>query len=174
MKPAARSDLALRELDDEAIVYDFRRHKAHCLNRTALAVFRLCNGKRSHARIARELSRELGASCDHEVVRMALEQLDKAQLLTTPLAGRGIDLERRRVLRKLALTAGLSLALPAVWSILAPTPAYAASACFPSSACMGVGIPTGCCDHGGRAGVCSGGPGMCMGTSLQCHGQPCR
>jgi hypothetical protein len=175
MKPVARTDLALRELDGEAVVYDFRRHKAHCLNPTAFAVFRLCDGKRTPAQIARELAQTLGAALDEEFVWMALGKLDKEQLLETPL-GAPVDFDRRRLVRKLAMTAGLSIALPAVWSILAPTPAYAASgpvACFPASSCMSPFNPNNCCrDASNMAGTCTAN-GVCGGTSSTCMGQPC-
>jgi hypothetical protein len=176
MKPTARDDLAIRDLDEEAVVYDFRRHKAHCLNRTALAVFRKCDGTRPPRQIARELTVELGRRVDEAVVLIALAQLDKEQLLSTPLRMRAVDNDRRRLLKKLAVTAGLSVALPAVWSILAPTPAYAAStlSCAPAGGCMGVNNPPSppCCNNNGMAGTCSG-PGTCGGTSSTCAGQTC-
>lgn len=173
MKPAARTDLALRDVADEAVVYDFRRHKAHCLNATALAVFRVCDGTRTPAQIAKELSKQLGADVDEEMVWMALAKLDEEQLLAERLEG-APDFDRRRLLRKMALTAGLSIALPAVWSILAPTPAYAASSttCFPGGQCMALNSPAGCCSNGGMSGTCTG-PATCGGTSSTCNGQTC-
>jgi hypothetical protein len=172
-KPTAREDLALRQVDADAVVYDFRSHKAHCLNATALAVFKKCDGTRTAAAIAKELTRELGGDVDEEVVLMALGQLDAQKLLTAPLDLARVDVDRRRVLKKLALTAGLSIALPAVWSILAPTPAYAAStACFPSGDCMGANSPGGCCSNSGKAGTCTAAM-TCGGTSAACHGQTC-
>ncbi|MDB4971167.1 MAG: hypothetical protein JWN44_6856 [Myxococcales bacterium] len=173
MKPAARTDLALRDVDDEAVVYDFRRHKAHCLNATALAVFRLCDGTRTPAQMAKELSKQLGAGVDEEMVWMGLHKLAGEELLAAPLEG-APDFDRRRLLRKMALTAGLSIALPAVWSILAPTPAYAASgiACNPAGICMGVNNPPGCCTNSsGKAGTCTA--TGCNGTSSTCAGQTC-
>ncbi|HEV2909481.1 MAG TPA: PqqD family protein [Candidatus Eremiobacteraceae bacterium] len=177
MKPAVRTDLVMCNVRDEIVVYDFRSHQARCLNQTAAAVFKLCDGTRTPRQIAAELTRTLGAPCDEEMVWMALAKLDESGLLDPPLGARAPDLDRRRLLKKMALTAGLSIALPAVWSIVAPTPAYAASgavACIPASACMGVNDPPGCCnDGGGHAGTCNG-AGMCMGTSSTCHKQPCQ
>lgn len=158
---------------DEVVVYDFRSNRARCLNPTAAAVFRLCDGTHTPRQIAAELTRTLGAPCDEEMVWMALAKLDEGALLDPPLGDRAVDLDRRRLLKKMALTAGLSIALPAVWSIVAPTPAYAASAiaCYPPGDCTGNGTPPGCCNNGGRAFSCTGaGASMCMGTTATCDG----
>ncbi|MCU1280071.1 MAG: hypothetical protein JWM53_3617 [bacterium] len=174
MKPAARSDLAMCDVRDEVVVYDFRSHQARCLNQTAAAVFKLCDGTRTPRQIAAELTRTLGAPCDEPMVWMALAKLDEGALFDPPLGARAVDLDRRRLLKKMALTAGLSIALPAVWSIVAPTPAYAASTpvtCLPAAACAG-GDMGQCCNMSGVAGSCSG--GTCSGTNSTCHGQPCR
>ena len=174
MKPAVRSDLVMCNVRDEIVVYDFRSHQARCLNQTAAAVFKLCDGTRTPRQIGAELTRTLGAPCDEEMVWMALAKLDDGGLLDPPLGERAPDLDRRRLLKKMALTAGLSIALPAVWSILAPTPAYAASGavlCIPPNACMG-GDMGQCCNNNGMAGTCVN--GTCSGTSSTCNGQPCR
>jgi hypothetical protein len=167
MKPRARTDVARSDVRDEVVVYDFDRHQARCLNATAAAVFKRCDGTRTPQQIASELG------CDEDVVWMALAQLDDGALLTTPLRQRPIDRGRRALLKKLALTAGLSIALPAVWSIVAPTPAYAASTvmCINPNACMG-GQMTMCCNNGGVAAVCQP-DGTCGGSDSQCHGQTC-
>jgi len=174
MKPRARTDLAMCNVRDEVVVYDFQSHQARCLNTMAAAVFRLCDGTRTPPQMAAALSTQLGSTVDEEVVWLALGQLDDGALLHPPLGDKRTDIGRRRILKKMALTAGLSVALPAVWSIVAPTPAYAASApimCNPPQSCMG--NPSGCCQRAdGTAGVCSG--GTCTGTSSTCHGQPCR
>ena len=41
--------LIVREVDGETLVYDRRRHKAHCLNRAAALVWRQCDGTTSVA-----------------------------------------------------------------------------------------------------------------------------
>ncbi len=173
MKPHARDDLLVHGLDEEAVVYDFASTRAHCLNRMALLVWRLCDGKNSIQRISRTLTAQLGQPVDEQVVWLALDQLSKAGMLREAVEAPQIDLRRRRFLKKMALTAGLSIALPAVWSILAPTPAYAASpvSCIPASGCMGTNSPPGCCNNGGNANSCIGpGLGMCTGTTATCNG----
>ena len=166
MKPRQRDHLVMRQLQDEAVAYDFTVQRAHCLNPTALAVWRRCDGKSTVKQIAEALTQNLGAPVHADVVRLALDQLAQAGLLSDPLPAPAVDLSRRRVLKKMAVAAGLSVALPVVWSILAPTPAYAASSCVAS--CAGATDGTCCGKSGLRAKSCRGGncagAGGCTGT----------
>ncbi len=151
MRPQARrADVLLRELPDELIVYDLQRHRAHCLNHTAARVFRSADGTRTVAEIADGLKGEPQAR--EAVVRLALDKLAAAGLLVTvagppadasdplvPQAEDATGLEaatrvaadparsRREVLQSVGT--GVALLLPAVVSVLAPTPADAAT-CF--------------------------------------------
>jgi hypothetical protein len=45
MKPKARDDLAVEEIEGEAIIYDDRNGQLHHLNPTATIVFNLCDGQ---------------------------------------------------------------------------------------------------------------------------------
>jgi hypothetical protein len=176
MKPVARTDLATCNVRDELVVYDFRNHQARCLNRMAAAVFGLCDGRRTPRKMAAELGRSLDVEVDEEVVWLALGKLEEGGLLAQPLDGTTrVDLGRRRLLKKMALTAAASIALPAVWSVVAPTPAFAASgvACTPPGSCMGPQLA--CCNNGGMAGTCNGNMGnSCDGTNSICNGQMCQ
>jgi len=170
-RPQACPELLVSEMDGEGLVYDFRSHKAHCLNATAFAVFRQLDGRRSVADIGLLAGRALGQEVGEEAVVAALQQLDEAGLLVRRAApAPAIDLRRRRALKKMALTAGLSLAVPAVWSIVAPTAAHAASlvSCSPPAACMSNNT---CCGT-------PGGPAMTCSTSGNCgnnaSNSPCR
>jgi len=138
MKPQTRrSGLLIRELPDELLVYDQEQHRAHCLNRTAALVFRHADGTRTAA----ELARLPGA--DDEVVTLALDQLAGAGLLevqasdTDPEISAGMS--RRDVARRVGLAA--AILLPAVASIVAPTPAEAAATCVTSCAGKTPGTP---------------------------------
>jgi hypothetical protein len=113
---ARRDDLVVRELDGETLVYDLDSHYAHCLNETAAAVWRACDGKTKPAAIAAELGYE------EEVVWLALEELWKLSLLEGETAPEpGLTLSRRRLL-KTAL-----VAIPVAATIAAPPAAGAAS-----------------------------------------------
>jgi len=60
--PKARTaDLIVKELPEEVLIYDLKRDRAHCLNLTAAAVWKYCDGQTSPAEIARRLARTLGS-----------------------------------------------------------------------------------------------------------------
>ena len=60
--PKARSEgIITRELDGELLVYDRTRDRAHCLNKTAAAIWKLCDGATNAPEIAERLS---GAGAD--------------------------------------------------------------------------------------------------------------
>ncbi len=140
MKPLARRDgLVVRDLDDETLVYDRERHQAHCLNRTSAAVFRLCDGARSAERDrgAAGRARRSGArgkrssrprSGSSPTARLLVERRAPRSRPSRPLRPRP-STSRRELLRLAAL------AVPVIASIVAPTPAQAASACVPETQC---------------------------------------
>ena len=112
------------EFQDEVLICDRETSVVHCLNPTATAVWRLCDGSRSAGQIATELSRQFSAPVQEGIVLLALEQLADAQLLVEPQE-RVESPSRRVAIRKIAKVA--AIALPLVTSILAPMPANAAS-----------------------------------------------
>ena len=125
-----RIDALSRQVGDELLVYDAGRHRGHCLNRTAAAVWLACDGKSAVNKIAADLKKTLKADVDEDVVLMTLDKLEKAGLLSRSplLAKEGRILARRELMRKIGTVA--AVALPVVTSILVPLPAHAAS-CFP-------------------------------------------
>src|SRR5205085_3154400 len=82
---ARQEDLVIEGLDGETLVYDMRTHKAHCLNPTAALVWNRCDGRATVGEMRAALEKELGVKVRAEVVWVAIEQLDKAQLLTDRL-----------------------------------------------------------------------------------------
>jgi hypothetical protein len=156
MKPQSRrSGLLIRELPDELLVYDQEQHRAHCLNRTAALVFRNADGTRTAA----ELARLPGAN--EEVVTLALEQLAASGLLDAGASRAdpeilGAGMSRRDVARRVGLAA--AILLPAVASIVAPTPAEAAATCV--TTCAGATVGTPCTSVG--ASPCTE---TCLGTT---------
>lgn len=164
MKPNAREKgLVVQDLSDETLVYDLERHKAHCLNRAAAAVWRLCDGKRDEAALARLLEKDLGTAADEDVVRLALRDLGRAHLLQEPVAA-DPRLSRRRLIQRL----GQSLALPLVVSIVSPTAAQAATCRMtqpisPSDCNAGNAAAVGCCC--GNSKICLSGGRGCAGAA---------
>ena len=133
--PRARKErLVVQELPDETLVYDLDRDRAHCLNQTAAFVWRSCDGRATTKEIAIALGVDAGRPVDEKLVWLAIEQLARHHLLEDipqfpeQLSG----MKRREVIRALGLSA--AVALPLVASIVAPTPAQAAT-------CLGAGQP---------------------------------
>ena len=144
LAPRARDEgLVIEELPDEVLVYDLKRDKAHCLNPMAALVWRHCDGETSVAEMVRLLQAELKTPVDEELVWFALDQLEKSFLLqerqTRRLRGR---LSRRELVRRLGLTAGVTL--PLITSILAPTVVEAASCAHVTMSCATVACCPGC------------------------------
>ncbi len=154
MFPKARqADLSVRSLPDETLVYDLARRKAHCLNPTASLVWRHCDGRTGLAELARRVREELKVGKAEAVVRLALEQLSRRELLeqpVAPLAG-AARVSRRQVLQKLALAA---VVLPLVITVSGQAPAVHAS---PREVMMFLGKP---CILGGSPPQC--GPFQCV------------
>lgn len=149
--------LVVHELEDELLVYDLDRHKAHCLNRTAAIVWRNCDGQTTVAELATRLEKALKVPVDEAVVWLALSRLGRAGLLrerVTPAAGAPVP-SRREVMRKFAHLGGVSVLLPLVTSIVAPTAAQAAT-CIDQMACEAINDP-----------LCPGTP-ICMDPGQCC------
>lgn len=130
MAPHARQDrLIVQELGDETIVYDQQRDHVHRLNLTAARVWRCCDGQHTITDIAARLEAETGVRVSEDVIWLALDRLEKAHLLQERLVrpAEALSITRRQVLRQVALTGGLTLLLPVIQSLVAPTPAMAAS-----------------------------------------------
>lgn len=127
---ARQTDVLVEHAGDETIVYDRSRHEAHSLNRTAAVVWRHCDGTRSVPQLALLLGAELGIAADETVVRYALDHLAQANLLEGIGGASEPPVTRRAVMKKL-VAAGAMIAIPTVVSIVAPTPAMAASVIDP-------------------------------------------
>ena len=115
----------IKRVDDELVIYDEQNHKVSHLNKAAAIVWEYCDGASSLDDLAHTLAShsELPASVD--LAGLALQELRDADLIEgsfASVAGRGVA--RRDVIARMA---GFALALPAVVSLLAPTPAMAAS-----------------------------------------------
>ena len=144
LMPSARQDeLIVEELEDETLVYDLKRHKARCLNRTAALVWRHCDGRTSVAEVVALLEEQSASPADEAVVWMALDRLDRTHLLSEPvtLPADRAQYSRREMLRTLRRVAGITLLLPVIESIVAPL-AAAQGSCVTN--CSGVPNCTPC------------------------------
>jgi hypothetical protein len=142
--PLARKDkLVVRELADELLAYDLVRNKALCLNKLAGAVWKLSDGRRSVLQISEQVSQQLGATVDHELVWAAIDQLGRDHLLEycIPRSVDNTGVTRRKQLKSLARAAGI--AGPMIAALTVPK-ASAAQSCRPANAaCTPGDIP--CC-----------------------------
>jgi len=135
LKPQ-RIEALTREFHDELLVYDRQRHKAHCLNQTAAAVWLECNGEATVAEIAKRLESPMCADGDDVLVRLAVAKLRKVGLLekSDAVLDGAESLSRRDALKRIRAVA--LVALPVVTTMLVPAPAFGAT-CFPlTHSCM--------------------------------------
>ena len=163
MKPEKRRDgLVVTELLDEVLVYDLDRHRAHCLNPAAAAVFRRCDGHTSVREMARGFHKGGPGSASEAAVWLALQRLDQAHLLETPLrdAKDAPGLSRRELIRRAAVLSGLLL--PAITSVVAPTPAEAAATCVANCTSKPFGTPCSSTAPANCLCTCDG-AGNCVG-----------
>ncbi len=137
MFPHARRDnLTVRQMGNEVVVYDPERDQAHCLTPTAALIWRLCDGQRTVAEIARRVERQLHVEVDEEVVWLVLNRLEQAHLLRNLLLRpREISGVSRRQAISLGLAGAASLLLSGcgVSSVTAPSAASEAPGAGPSS-----------------------------------------
>ena len=152
MLPARRSDLVIERLEDESVVYDPVRYRAHCLNQTARLVLEACNGKASLGQIAAQVRGELKVPISGDVVRSALEKLSSAHLLEQrfPRSPRSHAVSRRKL-----IAAGVGAV---VVSMAVPSAAFAVSGstCFHGAgANCGCGSPETCFYVSGSSGPCT-------------------
>jgi len=137
--------LVIQDVEQEMLVYDLDTNKAVCLNPTAKFVWRKCDGKTSVLEISKLLDKELSTKATQEVVKLALNELQKANLLDEDSFF--IDGEPSVSRRDLIKNYGMPMAaLPIVMSLVAPSAAQTGS-CIPNNqTCTPTGLP--CCDTG--------------------------
>ena len=125
MYPRQSPTTHTEQLGDEASVYDWARAQVHALNPTAARVWRQCDGATSPDAIAAALRVEMGIPEAEAVVDLTLRHLARVHLLERPVDSRG---DRPATTRRWLLGRGVAAAmLPAIYSIVAPSPVDAQS-----------------------------------------------
>ncbi len=149
-KPVARKEnLVIQEAADEVLVYDLKSNKAHCLNSTAAAIWRSCDGVNSIEDIGSLLAEKSGNQVPAELVWLAVDQLQEKELLSKGVSLSDKGTSRREVLKKMGLIA--VVALPVVASLVAPKSAMASVSCAcvtPSDCITQPSCPQGACTSG--------------------------
>jgi hypothetical protein len=126
--PKARTEkLIIKELPDETLVYDLETDRAHCLNSTAGWVWKKCDGNTTVSELTALLASETNSAGDESLIWLALDQLERFNLLSTspllPDAFAGIS--RRQWVKRIGMAA---IAIPVIISISAPD-AHAQGSC---------------------------------------------
>ncbi len=123
-KPESRqSDILVQDLDDELLIYDLQVNKVFCLNQTSALVFQLCDGARTALEISELMSKKLGLLISEEFVWLALQELEKKNLLghSGELTDHLTSLSRRKMIKSVGLSS--MAALPIIASVAVPTAA---------------------------------------------------
>lgn len=83
VKPKVREDLAVVEIDGEAVIYDERTGDLHLLNPTATIVLGLCDGTATVKEFSSDIAGAFGMPAENveRQVRTLLRDLRKAGLL---------------------------------------------------------------------------------------------
>lgn len=143
--PKARSEgIITKELNGELLLYDRVRDKAHCLNQTAAAIWKLCDGSTGVPELAGSVSKSLGIPVGEIVIQLALKQLSANRLLVEgyEVSSLPVDSSRRNLVCRLGV--GVAL-LPLITSLSAPTALAAVSCGGPCTGGPGRGsCPPGC------------------------------
>lgn len=148
--PIARTErLVIQEMPGEILVYDLETDKAHCLNRTAAAVWKFCDGKNTVADIRRRLAETSGKPVGEDLIWLAIDCLNESRLLENqpPVF---VNRNRREVIKKIGLAA--VVALPLITSLVAPKAAHAGSTCNFGGAC-----------------ACTSGSASCSASASNCN-----
>jgi Coenzyme PQQ synthesis protein D (PqqD) len=115
--------IVVEESTNETLIYDSAKNKLHILIPAATVVWKSCDGKTSISEIASKLKAELSDELGEDVSWLALEELEKSGLLESSLTIPQESISRRALMK----TAALTVALPLVTTVIAPSPAYAQS-----------------------------------------------
>ena len=137
--------LVIQDVEQEMLVYDLDTNKAVCLNPTAKFVWRKCDGKTSVLEISKLLDKELATEATQEVVKLALNELQNANLLDEDSFF--IDGEPSVSRRDLIKNYGMPMAaLPIDMTLVAPVSAQMKSCVPAGQPCTPTGLP--CCGGG--------------------------
>ncbi len=154
-KPRMRErGLVVQEAADEMLVYDLDTNKAHCLNNSAAAVWRLCDGTRNVEDISRLFNSLGNDKITEDFVWLAIDQLADSNLFEDAMPQRRFEgLSRRKAIKSLGLAT--AIALPVVASLVAPQNVLATGSC----ACV---VPADCAVQNNCASqVNCNGAGVC-------------
>jgi Methyltransferase domain/Coenzyme PQQ synthesis protein D (PqqD) len=103
---------------DEILVMRTATSEAHALNRSAAAVYDLCDGNTSKSEMVADIHRRTGLPANDEIVDLALAELVDAGLVVLDDPAPRSNVTRRSLIRRLALSSRTARMLPVVETIL--------------------------------------------------------
>ncbi len=127
-KAIKKEDLLLDVVGDEVLLYNLEGRRVHCLNEPAFRIWKLCNGRRTVKEMATELETNLNPEARELVVRNVINEFSHLGLVEAS-SGLKTVISRRDMARRIGIGAVAAVALPLITSVVAPTPARAAT-CF--------------------------------------------
>ncbi len=160
--PKARNnEIVVQSSGDETLIYDLKTNRATCLNQISALIWKQCDGKTSIDEISNKVSITLKNLVSKDVVKLALFDLHKEDLLKSyDLTEDLLKISRREIIKKVGFSS--MVALPIVATIIAPTATHAQSTC-PSPTGIGDGLAcsntcqctNACCEmQMGGGGIC--------------------
>lgn len=159
-------DVVTQQVGNEWLVYDGSSGRAARLNAAAAEVWKACDGQRTVAQIARELSGVGVPAVSTDVVWLALEQLEREGLVAP--AGPAVtapQISRRQLAKRMGAAALLVLPM-----VMAMNVTLSAQGTVPSACLQCLNLPQG--DASG-CGVCAAVSGLCVnGNSCNAGGTP--
>lgn len=157
---ARKKNLVVQELPDELLIYDLAKNKAICLNQTVRLILEQCDGKTTLEKAAENISKNLKTEISDEIFWVALEQLKKNNLLDESQSMSEMPKVSRRDLMKSGLA--LTIALPLVTSLIAPSAIHAQS----GNVCTPAGL--GCFTDINNMDNCCAGASCTMAVAGTC------
>ena len=123
-----RQDISTQQIGSETLVYDERRHRAFCLNKSSSVIWGLANGERTIGEMRAAASLQLESPVSEEFVLFAIEELRRDGLIEPAAISQSTATISRRVMMQ-RIGVGSALLLPAIAAIVAPTAAQAYGGC---------------------------------------------
>ena len=126
--PRVRQSDLWAELNGQYVVYDIHNQAVHGLNGTMSWLWSHCDGSHTLDDLIAALQSDTGNDSARGLIASGLQQLAEANLLEPGSVDfNAVMAEPSMVSRRAAVAVGVSVAVPMMTSIIAPTPAAAKS-----------------------------------------------
>jgi Coenzyme PQQ synthesis protein D (PqqD) len=120
---ARTAGLTSEQVDGELVIYNEQREPVLRLNRPAALVWLNSDGRHTVTDLVAVLAEELGELADEDQVMIALDELDKHDLIESGYKQRApseVRISRRGFVRRAGAVAAAAVGIPVVYSLVAP------------------------------------------------------